>query len=246
MPERTFFTLRYALPGYTFILVTLLVAYPKLRMLSVPNHNVELIGAFLAFFTLLSGVAIGFLVSQFWYVAHNSFLLRCFLPETRKLVEDEFGLVKDPKRQMVFLDHIHHLQDPETVTYTQRRFDLFHTLASSLFAIFFGLLCGVLVRIDFFRTDITLGQTINWLGRVNVQLDILGVSRYDLIVIVIIALLSIALFVGFRFVEKTHSRMIYVSVRKALGSGKFTHKDAKAVFPEDYFTQKGDESKTKE
>lgn len=185
------------------------------------------------------------MVSQLWYVAHNSFLLRFFLPETRKLLEDEFSLVKDPKHQMIFLDHIHHLPDSETVTYTQRRFDLYHTLASTLFAIFFGLLCGVLARIDSFRTDITLGQTIHWLGRVSVQVDILGVSRYDVFVIGIIALLSITLFVGFRFVEKNHSRMIYVSVRKALESVKFTHKKAKAFFPEDYFTQKENESKTK-
>lgn len=242
MSERTFFTLRYALPGYTFILVLLLVAYPRLKFLfSIGNTtptNVTMVSAFLAFFTLLSGAAIGFLVSQFWYTVHNSLLHGFFLRDARKFLEKEYNLTKNVHHQIVFLDHVHHLSGKEMVAYTQRRFDLKHTLASTLSAVFIGTLFGILVRVEFLTTGITLEKAIHSLGSVSVNLNILSLTMYDLGVIIIIAILSIILFVSFRFISKEHAMMVYVSVRKLVKSEIFPYSEARAIFPEDYFDKK--------
>lgn len=251
MSERTFFGLRYALPGYTFILVSVLVAYPGVRDLFIQNQNIELIGVFLAFFTLLGGGAIGFLISQFWYIIHNNFLKKFFLQEARKFLKDKYKLAKDVHHQMVFLDHVHHLSDETMRAYTRRRFDLMHTLASTLSAILIGVSFGILVRIGFFRTDITYEKALQSLSNVSVNLDVrgfamcwLGLALYDLAVIIILALLSSLLLVGFLFIRKEHSMMVQISVQKMWSSKKIPYSKARMYFTKDYFAnnKKGKET----
>lgn len=70
--ERTFFSLRYAIPGYAFIaevVLTNLTDWQSVRgFLSPLKLNSELLGILVGFGTLLSGAEIGFLVSQLWYL----------------------------------------------------------------------------------------------------------------------------------------------------------------------------------
>lgn len=245
MPERTFFTLRYALSGYTSILMALLVAYPKLRDIFILNQNVELIGVFLAFFTLLSGGAIGFLVSQLYYIINNEFLHRHALQKAREFLEGKYNITKDSHHQIVFLDYVHHLSGKETIAYTQRRFDLKHTLASALFATYIGSFFGLLVRINCLRTDITLEKAINSLLSIRVHLYVLGLTTYDFGVILIIATFSILLFISYRYISKEHAMMVLISVRRVVKSGIFPEAKAKEYFPEDYFIKKATEKRCK-
>jgi len=65
MAERQYFSLRYAIPGYAFILLVIAINYvPLLNIL--PEFS-EVFGAFLAFLSLFSGSAIGFLICQAWW-----------------------------------------------------------------------------------------------------------------------------------------------------------------------------------
>lgn len=238
MPERTFFTLRYALPGYTFILISILVAYPKVRDVFVQNQNVELVAAFLAFFSLLSGGAIGFLISQVWYTIYNIAICRKYcLRETREFLKEKYHLTEDPTHQIIFLDYLFHaLSEKRMQTYTSRRFDLKHTCGSTLSATFIGSIFGSLVRIDFFRTDIYLEKAINSLSNINLGKPKL--STYDLGVILIVAIFSFLLFMGYRHVSKEHSMTVYALVRKLVFSGIFPVEKAEEIFPEDYFSNK--------
>jgi len=121
MPERNFFNFRYGLPGYTFILIMILVAYPRLNEifinLSVEQMNFSLISAFLVF--LLGGGAIGFLVSQFWYFLHNTLFNRCSLKHSRKFLRDKFNLDENTHQQIVFLDYVFHLSEKNVVDYVR-------------------------------------------------------------------------------------------------------------------------------
>lgn len=68
MPEREYFSFRYAIPGYTFLLLVVLINYiPLLTILRATGAG-QVFGAFLAFLSLFTGSAIGFLVSQFWWL----------------------------------------------------------------------------------------------------------------------------------------------------------------------------------
>jgi len=240
MSERTFFTIRYALPGYTFILITILVAYPKLMdlffQIRIPQ-NVEFIAAFLAFFSLLGGGAIGFLVSQVWYLIYNWILPAKYkLNKARKLLEDAYGLIDNFNRQTIFLDYVVHHSNKEILTYMQRRFDLLHTLGSTLFAIFFGSLFGFLVRIDCFRTDITLEKAINSLS--SLKLGMPELTTFDLGAIFIIVLFSILFFFSFMYVRKEHAMMVEVAVQNVIVSGIFPPSKARRVFTKDYFRKR--------
>lgn len=68
LSERGYFSLRYAVPGFTLILLVLGINYAPLTVLLNNLNNVDF-GTFLAFFSLLSGSAIGFLVTQiYWFL----------------------------------------------------------------------------------------------------------------------------------------------------------------------------------
>jgi hypothetical protein len=236
MTERDFFTLRYALPGYTFILMIMLVAYHRLvelfPFMSGSPVDFTLVSAFVAFFTLLSGGAIGFLVSQLWYGLHNSILHGRFLKETRAFLRERFNLRENVHKEIIFLDYVFHLSDDKTIDYIQRRFDLKHTLGSTFLAIMVGAVFGVGIKTNLFREN----------------LDITGALFYDLVVAIIIVLLLIILFIGFRFISNEHSLMVDVAVRKivknkgALNSNNKNELEVQDYFTKDYF--KSDNNKT--
>jgi hypothetical protein len=67
MSQRHFFSFRYSIPGYTFIVLVIGTNYVPLFEVLTARGFESVFVAFLAFLSLLSGSAIGFLISQFWY-----------------------------------------------------------------------------------------------------------------------------------------------------------------------------------
>lgn len=75
MSERTYFSFRYAIPGYTFLAIILLINIEYfIEHMKQLSDSITLFGIILGFFTLLSGSAIGFIISQIWYVFNNYIL----------------------------------------------------------------------------------------------------------------------------------------------------------------------------
>ena len=68
MSDRQYFDFRSVVPGFVFILLLIGINFvPILKFLQNPAFS-DFFGAFLAFLTLFSGSAIGFLISQIhWY-----------------------------------------------------------------------------------------------------------------------------------------------------------------------------------
>lgn len=118
MSERSFFNLRYALPGYTFILLNLLINLRFLLYLfmtimpdiQLSEIALSLLGVLFGFLTLMSGSAVGFLVSQVWYIfyfaLHYLFFGKTKRWWTYKVLMEEFD-VKDDSSCLSYLKLFH-------------------------------------------------------------------------------------------------------------------------------------------
>lgn len=160
MAERQYFSLRYAIPGYTFILLVVLINYvPLLEILT--SHGFEsAFGAFLAFLSLLSGSAIGFLSSQFWWwkfqrnvgIFGGKEFERAFRAFAEKYKPEKTSLAecnKDEKRQLLAaFDYVSHLEIKEKLLIlAERRWDMYHILSSTYHTLWIASLVGLLCRI---------------------------------------------------------------------------------------------------
>jgi len=232
MPERTFFSLRYGSPGYTFILLVFLVALPSLQKIlfqEVPIGNTQFAAAFLAFFALLEGSAMGFLISQIWYLFYNELLHRRFkLRQARDFLQRTYGLdAKDFGLQTIFLDYAMQLSRKNMLTYTQRRWDLLHTIGSTFFAALLGSSLGLLLR--------TL---------LPVSGSVVGIptALYDFLLFMILEFLLFVLVFSLLHVSVEHARMAEIILMEVADSGKLNLSRAKRVFPPEYLAQKAPSS----
>ena len=223
MSERTFFTLRYALPGYTFILVTVLINFSRLQSLV----KTEVFVAFLAFLYLLSGSAIGFLISQSWYIFYNDVVpIRFKLRNVQTFLACRFGIRREGWIQFtVFLDYTLLLSEKQMVEYIRRRWDLMHTLGSTLFATLIGSLAGLLISTDFSTLSIKPIEMPITLLTVFVQLPVLAIrlafietTGYNLGVTCVVASLCAVLAYGLRHVWIEHDMMSEVVLHDVVDS----------------------------
>jgi hypothetical protein len=164
MSERQYFALRYAIPGFAFILLIIGLNFvPLLKFLEVTKFS-DSFGAFLAFLTLFSGSAIGFLISQFWWLwwQHHFGILRVKqYKESLKAFLEKFefrekdldlylkSLTAEEKRQFhTAVDYVSHYKaEKETLVIAERRWDMYHMLSATKIALFWGLLSGVVFRL---------------------------------------------------------------------------------------------------
>lgn len=236
MSERNFFSLRYALPGYTFILIMILVAYPSLiemiKNFTETGMDLALVSALLAFFTLLGGSAIGFLISQFWYFSHNSVLKKYSLKHTRKFLRETFNLKENAHQEIVFLDYVfHNFSKQQRLDYVGRRFDLLHTLASTLLAVIFGVIFGIFIKTDYFSINVAFTTELDF--------SFPSFTMYDCGITIIIIFLLIVLSHGFFFIRREHSMMVNAAIKDTVElQEKFTQYKAEKIFSEKYFLKK--------
>lgn len=154
MPEgdyREYFSLRYAVPGYTFMFFFAVINYVPLLRSSL--------GLLVGFFSLVTGSAIGFLISQFhyWRFTKNSGMLGT---NELKSLEDTIidlyhpelpeGCAERRRILNALLDFS--ICQSEKLTqrmqkFISRRWDMYHLLSSTSVALGlgwgFGLLCRV-------------------------------------------------------------------------------------------------------
>jgi len=158
MPEREYFSYRYAIPGFTFLLLVILINHvPLLQILSDSAF-----GAFLAFLSLFTGSAIGFLVSQFWWLLYiwkgRIFGIKELRPAKHVLIKEckKHGAnakIEESKAPIeAILDYINHRGiENEISRYRKRRWDMYHVLSSTLLSLFIGLGVGIGLRMYYER-----------------------------------------------------------------------------------------------
>jgi len=232
--ERTFFSLRYTIPGYIFILILILVTLPKLRIIFTDIVSTDLIGIVLGF--LLSGPPVGFLVSQIWYVLFKSDYLRelgfwrglCLGDgvdvqwRRRKFLRERFNLRRQYPQELTFSNYIHTLLEGDPWRdYTERRFNLMHILGSSLFAILLSICISYIPMMFIFAIQ---GTTII-------------VVAYEIWLFIVILILAAYLLCSLRNIHLEHALASEVSIRKTILVNSFSKKDAKKIFPPEYFEE---------
>jgi len=150
MSEREYFSYRYAIPGYTVILLVVAINYvPLLEILNSPQGG-DFFGAFLAFLSLFTGSAVGFLISQFWWLRFlrkpqgGVFKIGGFELLKSFLIEEcmNYGLIQEKKEQApmeAILDYIRHRETKEEISkYAERRWDMYHVLSSTFYSLATG------------------------------------------------------------------------------------------------------------
>ena len=174
MPEREFFSFRFAIPGYILILFIIAINYVPLLRIFETSEAGEVFGAFLAFLSLFSGSALGFLISQFsWYrfdskgrifgikrckKATNAFIERLEDRTGQKIVIPDIN----PEKRKVLLDLSHILDyiilttqggkgkeraEDRLWSYAERKWDMYHVFSSTRLALILGFGLGTTFRI---------------------------------------------------------------------------------------------------
>lgn len=155
MAERQYFSLRYSIPGYAFILLVIAINYvPLLNIL--PEFS-EVFGAFLAFLSLFSGSAIGFLICQawwWWFQGHAGIWGISEFKEARDAFFKKYWLREpackntDERRKFLSVfDYVTHSRvEKNVLTLAERRWDMYHILSSTYYTLWIAILVGIICR----------------------------------------------------------------------------------------------------
>ncbi len=167
MANRDYFSLRYAVPGFSFILIIIGLNYlPIFSFILRSDTNNSGLGIVLSFLSLFAGSAIGFLISQVWFLWFNA--LKLDSRRINKHFEDVISkttgwkqkkwLLKsilrrngeERERASVMSAIIDYLllteKDEERLNFCQRKWDLYHLLSCTLVSLLMGLGLGLIFR----------------------------------------------------------------------------------------------------
>jgi hypothetical protein len=153
LSDREYFSIRYSIPGYIFILFIIAVNCFPLLKLATPLHLDSFFGAFLAFVSLLAGSALGFLISQLWYLYYEHRGSLFGIPELRHIPRPMLGKLKlsTGERANIVLDYLLNKKPrPELWRHLQRRIDMYNTLSCTGLSLAIGYSLGMLLRIYFY------------------------------------------------------------------------------------------------
>jgi hypothetical protein len=150
--ERGWFSYRYAVPGFIFILLIFLTNLDTIIYILIKSPGTVDLSAFVAILAFLSGPAVGFVVTQIWYlpfqteIKGRSIRRRFYRNDVKQILEKTQGVRSD--RFIVDADYwaLEEIREPQLFDYLTRRWDLFHVLASTASTTLFGVVIGYLVR----------------------------------------------------------------------------------------------------
>lgn len=174
MSGRQYFDYRNVIPGFVLILLIIGINFvPILRLLENPTFS-DSFGAFLAFLSLFSGSAIGFLISQvhwhgwqkdFGIISHEEyegsmkqffkkFQIKSEIWTEKELIQRLRSKEKkydEWKREIhTAVDYVSHYKaDKKIQKMAERRWDIYHTLSATEDALWMGLAFGFIIRISY-------------------------------------------------------------------------------------------------
>lgn len=148
MSEREYFSLKYAVPGFTLILIVGAINYiPLLRLFGEPSA-MGIPDLFLAVLTLFSGSALGFLVSQIWWFIFGKYERRKFYEKFAPILKRKYNVVIDDEiKVMTVFDYVVHQKGKELSALGSRRWDLYHLLSAIRISLLIGISLGVIGRV---------------------------------------------------------------------------------------------------
>lgn len=205
MSQRTFFDIRYTIPGAGFLLVILIInLYPIIEYIqqnftSIINLNIG-IGIFLAVITFFSGSTFGFIISQFWYGLF--WIIRKYNLENENkypynVLCNEYNISKNN-----FVTVFHYfgcIPEKEVETYLSRRWDLINLFGSFIISLFIGSICGEYIKTNYFHKELFS-----------------NILSYDILVIGLIIILIVIEYKSLKWVLKENWDMLIFFIRKSV------------------------------
>lgn len=165
MPERDYFSLRYTVPGFVFILIVFGTNYSVILNIISRSGAADVLSVSLAILSLFTSSAIGFLISQIWFfIFHLNRTYANILRKPEHDIEDSmkksFGWIPkdktDKKRDEIMgtaIDYILNCfkaEENNLFKFFQRKIDLFHTMSSTLISLIIGLGLGLAIRLGLY------------------------------------------------------------------------------------------------
>lgn len=239
MPERTFFMLRYALPGYIFLLTVISLNWTIMYALFSNEDFGALFTALFVFLYLLSGSAIGFLISQLWYVYFHRVYYGKYgvLPEVNRILKDRYQQSLKEEEEIdlhklqIFSDYIERLSEQkDMLIYKQRRWDLIHLFGSTMLAFPAGLIIGGY----FYYIKTGIQQDLGEIITANLS--------YIVPAALFIAILCVCLWCGLKRAMKENSLVKLILIKEVLKKEKELPVELSDIFPE-YFKKSGTSNK---
>lgn len=189
MSERSLFGIRYAFPGYSFLLFFIFSQSISLWYIIVPPMS-EFFNFIISVTLLLSGAPIGFFTSQLWYWDYKrkrrivwkveEVCLTKYMDYLVNEINDNIKIrIDDERRAIAIYDYIMQKYRADNVSkYQQRRWDLYHAMGATKISIFLGLSLGV-----FFKCIMNYFFDIGFMK----------IHNYDIFIWMILLIISIAL-----------------------------------------------------
>jgi len=250
--ERVYFSFRYAIPGYVFILVVGGICYVPLFEVFKQTEVSTVLGAVLALLYLLSGSAIGFLISQVWWWCYNVkggfFGIPGFIRIESVLSEYGFlppkRLGEREKRDVMeaISDFATNLRadDEKLLSYATRRWDMYIVLSSTYYSLLLGLIAGTVLRIG---SEIFFFGNLPWnLAVLEHYFDVGSNSELFVLLIIIVIILSLAWILN--AARRTLMNNYYPFFEASVRYGMHKYKDdLTAAFPQ-FFQEKSEIAET--
>jgi hypothetical protein len=243
MPERGYFSQRWAIPGYTFILLIVAINFVPLNKMLKLTELTSVFGGFLA---LLSGSVIGFLISQsWWWWFHSKFKQYEWSPI--RILIDKYKLTKeskpkDKKNVLIVYDYVlfsgvHSDQKKKGIsTYLFRRWDMYILLSCTKLSLILGVAAGVLFRIlsEYFLFQMSFLKELE-----QNFLFFLHQIEFWFLAIILVAAIILVIFVwhGQAWIRFEYERMHDDVIKES----DIKQEKLKEIFPPDYFDKKTSE-----
>ncbi|MFB3890103.1 MAG: hypothetical protein ACE14S_11475 [Candidatus Bathyarchaeia archaeon] len=156
--------MRYAVPGFIFILIIVGLNYSPILAIVKDSGANDGLSIVLSFITLFSGSAIGFLISQVWFLYFNARKLDSTrinnnfedaIQKTTGWIKKKWSKSmlwndKEKERASAMAAIIDYLllteKNEEKVNFCKRKWDLYHSLSCTLVSLIMSAVLGVLLR----------------------------------------------------------------------------------------------------
>jgi hypothetical protein len=158
MSLRGYFSLRYTVPGYAFILIVVAINYVPIMELLRGIGVSDAYAIFLGFLSLVTGSALGFLLTQYYWWRFREkgglFSIDEFAKVEQFLVNDFQYIPPNDRNERrrtsaAILDFLIYIGDKPLIEYLWRRWDMYNLLSSTAHVLRLGLFVGAAYRIFF-------------------------------------------------------------------------------------------------
>jgi len=205
MASRSYFDYRFSLPGFSFLLIIVLINLRFLIYYSVEKKIMfDLMGLMFGFISLLSGSALGFLISQFWYFIFNYVLKINYILKKRphySFLIKNFENYKEKDKLLSLMNYmiISLIKDKRMSDYITRRTDLFNILGATGTSLFLGFVSGIIINMVILKKTITGETYVNW-------------CRYNILIFISILIVLLIIFLNMVRIWKETDTMVEVLI----------------------------------